>query len=142
MERQINLKHTNITEMRFSAEDGIEEDLSTDLTFMNGFKSDDATSFAVIFELKILSSDSKFDLYLKSVSHFETNLPIDDKFRDSSFVKINAPAIAFPYVRAAISNITLTCGYSPIILPSYNFVNLVEGKRNDIDLSSLPTILE
>lgn len=126
MERQINLKHTNITEMSLYTEDGMGEDFNTDLTFMNGFSNGADTSFAVIFELNIEGEDSKFKLYLKAVSHFETNLPIDQEFRDSPFVKINAPAIAFPYVRAAISSITLNCGYNPIILPSYNFVNLAK----------------
>lgn len=134
MERQIRLMHTNITEIKFSADEGIIKGFTTidgsttELTFANGFSSNDNSSFAVIFELEIEGAKGEFSLHLKTSSHFETNLPIDQEFKDSKFVKINAPAIAFPYVRAIVSNITLNCGYNPIILPSYNFVNLAEGK--------------
>lgn len=128
MERQIRLKYTNITEMKLSANEGIGDDFAIELTFANGFSSNDDSSFAVIFELEIEGANSGFSLHLKASSHFETNLQIDDEFKNSSFVKISAPAIAFPYIRTFVSNVTLNCGYNPIILPSYNFVNLAEGK--------------
>ena len=46
-----------------------------------------------------------------------------------SKTKANAPAIAFPYVRVFISNITLNAGYNPIVLPSFNFIKLAEENK-------------
>ena len=55
---------------------------------------------------------------------------VDEKFKQSDFLTINAPAIAFPYVRSYISNLTLQSGFSPIILPSVNFVKLAKKISN------------
>jgi preprotein translocase subunit SecB len=54
---------------------------------------------------------------------FKTQNPIDEDFRTSSFVKINAPAIAFPFLRSFITTITVNAGYNAIILPSVNFLS-------------------
>lgn len=47
---------------------------------------------------------------------------ITDKFKNGSFPAINAPAIAFPYLRSFLSIITMLSGYPPVMLPSVNFV--------------------
>ena len=52
---------------------------------------------------------------------------ITEDFKLSSFSKINAPAIAFPYLRAFVSNLTLQSGLEPVILPSINFVQLANN---------------
>lgn len=41
----------------------------------------------------------------------------------TSFAKANAPAIIFPFLRAAIASMTLAAGVPPIILPVMNFTN-------------------
>ena len=131
MERQINLKHVHVTQIDLAVENFDGEALNeyeTELSFANGFRKDDDRVFGVIFEIAIIGKEENFKLKLKVTSHFETNLPIDDDFRNSSFVKVNAPAIAFPYIRTFISNLTLNSGYTPIILPSYNFVNMMAEK--------------
>lgn len=38
-----------------------------------------------------------------------------------SFVKVNTPAIIFPFLRSAISSLTLTVGVPPLILPAIDF---------------------
>lgn len=57
---------------------------------------------------------------------FKIDEDISEEFKLSNFPKINAPAIAFPYLRAFVSNLTLQSGFEPIILPSINFVKLAE----------------
>ena len=59
---------------------------------------------------------------------FGTSEPIDEDFKESDFVKINSPAIAFPYLRSFISTLTLNAGLPPLILPAYNFT-----KEREID---------
>ena len=54
-------------------------------------------------------------------------MKITEDFKLSSFPKINAPAIAFPYLRAFVSNLTLQSGLEPVILPSINFVQLANN---------------
>ena len=64
---------------------------------------------------------------VKATAHFETSEKVSADFENSPFARINAPAIAFPYVRAFISNFTLNSGYNPVLLPSFNFVEMAKG---------------
>lgn len=57
------------------------------------------------------------------VSHFRTSDPIDDKFKNSHFPTINAPAVAFPFLRSFVSTLMLNAGYDPVILPDINFAD-------------------
>lgn len=58
---------------------------------------------------------------------FETDDIITDEFKNSSFPVINAPAIAFPYLRSFLSIITMQSGYPPVMLPSINFVEFARN---------------
>ena len=60
---------------------------------------------------------------------FSVDGEITEGFKLSDFPKINAPAIAFPYLRAYISNLTLQSGLEPVMLPSINFVTLAKEKE-------------
>jgi preprotein translocase subunit SecB len=97
--------------------------IHTSLDVSNHFP-EDRKSFQVEFAIKINTKRNDFTMKIVAVAHFSTDSEIDPEFRDSSFIRINAPAIAFPYVRAFISNLTLNSGYDPIVLPTYNFVKL------------------
>ena len=39
---------------------------------------------------------------------------------------INAPAIAFPYLRSFLSILTMQAGYPPVMIPSVNFVEFAK----------------
>ncbi|MCB9253010.1 MAG: protein-export chaperone SecB [Flavobacteriales bacterium] len=55
---------------------------------------------------------------------------LDLNFKE--FVKVNAPAIIYPYVRQHIRNLTLDAGFKqPIILPILNFVRLQEKSEEN-----------
>ena len=97
---------------------------ATSLRVGGVFSEDNKREFSVVFDFSLESKSKEFKLKLKAVAHFSTGDDIDDEFKSSGFVRINAPAIAFPYVRTFISNLTLNCGYDPIVLPSYNFIQL------------------
>lgn len=60
---------------------------------------------------------------------FETDGIITDEFKNSSFPVINAPAIAFPYLRSFLSIITMQSGYPPVMLPSINFVEFAKNSQ-------------
>ena len=96
------------------------------LSLANSYSEDNDKEFLTGFLVVI--NNTEFKIKLEMAFIFELDVPIDDKFKKSDFVKINAPAIAFPYVRSYISNLTLQSGFSPVILPSVNFVQLAQNK--------------
>jgi preprotein translocase subunit SecB len=63
-----------------------------------------------------------YDLTLEYHTVFECSMSITEDFLNSDFVKISAPAIGFPYLRAFISTLSVQGGLPPIILPSINFI--------------------
>lgn len=80
-------------------------------------------NFTLTFDFT-LTSERGFEVRLKHDFHFETDADLDDKFWSGSFHKINAPAIAYPYLRAFVSTILLNSGLEAVILPSINFVEM------------------
>ncbi len=65
-------------------------------------------------------------LFIEYIANFTTSEDIDDEFKKSNFPKVNAPAIAYPYLRAFISQFLLLSGYNPQILPTFNFLKMQE----------------
>ncbi|RRV35645.1 preprotein translocase subunit SecB [Stutzerimonas stutzeri] len=83
----------------------------------------DTERFFVTFDLTLITEENK-TINVIYASEFRTDHRIDDDFKKGNFPYINAPAIAYPFLRAFISNLTLNCGYAAIMLPSVNFVEL------------------
>ena len=136
MSYQIKLNHIQVTDLSLKAgsfDKGITKDLETTFGFGTSFPQESNRSFAIFFDLTLENQDKGFLVQIKTTALFETDKDIDVEFRDSSFVKISAPAIAFPYIRTFISNLTLNAGYEPIILPSFNFVKMSEEGMNEIE---------
>ena len=123
---KIQLENWLIEKLSFEKCDYEKETDSFSLKTDQIFISDNEHSFKIIFTVSI--DDKKFNLDFEMHFNFKTGSRIDEKFKTSDFPKINAPAIAFPYVRAFISNFTLQSGYNPIMLPSINFVQLANKK--------------
>lgn len=121
---KIQLENWKIKNLNFSFKEEERSENSFDLNTGNFFPEDEEKTFGVGFEIEI--KDKKFDLTVEAVFTFQLDEIISEKFKLSDFPKINAPAIAFPYLRAYISNLTLQSGFEPVMLPSINFVNLVK----------------
>lgn len=83
--------------------------------------------FSVVFDVSVLHPQ-QYELKAKYVANFRTDDNIDAQFKQSSFPIVNAPAIAFPFLRALISTLTINAGLEPIILPSINFINFNKSK--------------
>lgn len=88
-----------------------------------GFSDDERNKRRFVVGFKIAVGDRDMDLKMEMQFVFVADSDIDRKFKDSDFPKVNAPAIAFPYLRAFVSNLTMQAGYSTLILPSVNFVS-------------------
>lgn len=58
-----------------------------------------------------------------------------DNIVDSQYFTVNASAIAFPYLRAYISTLTIQSGIPPIILPTLNLSGLADLLRQNIKVA-------
>lgn len=92
------------------------------------FPEDNQRQFIITFDFHLFS-EGKFKLILVHDFFFETDTDLDDNFKNGHFPKVNAPAIAYPYLRAFVSTLLLNAGLEAINLPAVNFVEL--GKAMD-----------
>lgn len=92
----------------------------------NGLSESDEKEFFVGFRVAL--SDPKFTLRMEMHFSFETDERLTEEFSNSPFLKINAPAIAFPYLRSFISTLTMQSGFGAVVLPSVNFVKIAENQ--------------
>lgn len=76
--------------------------------------------FTVMFDFYYITESEKA-LRIEFHSVFTTDSVIDEKFKESKFPVVNAPAIAFPFLRAFVANFLISAGFNPILLPSFNF---------------------
>lgn len=101
------------------------EDANTKGSFrldVNNSFAQEGKKFFVGFDLTL--DDPDYNLYVDAVYAFEViEGEITDEFKKSNFPRVNAPAIAFPYLRAMVSTITLQAGLKAVILPSINFAS-------------------
>ena len=93
---------------------------SFNIAFSVNYDSDDDSIFNIVFDLEVFNPND-FKLKCKYAVWFKTTEPIDETFKSSHFPIVNAPAIAFPFLRSLISTITLNAGFTPAFLPSVNF---------------------
>lgn len=122
---KIQLDTWKITDVNLkSVETKSDNENSFDLSTGHFFSEDKKNEFGIGFEINI--KDVEFNLSVEAKFVFKLDEDITEEFKISDFPKINAPAIAFPYLRAFISNLTLQSGYKPVMLPSINFVLLAE----------------
>lgn len=84
--------------------------------------------FGVLFSLRIINQDG-LSITTEYVAWFETEADISEESINSPFARINAPAMAFPFLRAFISLLSLNAGFKPVIIPTLNFVELYEKSK-------------
>ena len=70
---------------------------SFNLSMGHFFSEENSKEFGIGFRINI--KDEEFNILMEMVFLFELDEDIDEKFKQSDFLTINAPAIAFPYVR-------------------------------------------
>lgn len=100
----------------------IPNELKFDIYTRSKLKSN--KGFYVYIKLDIQSLDNSFVVSLESKADFDTEAEIDENFLSNNLVTINAPAIAFPFIRAYITTVTINAGYNAVILPAINFIQL------------------
>lgn len=105
-----------------SKEDQNQEELKLDINVKSAFKNENKNTYLIFIQLKVQDVIQSLNIECEAVGVFLTDKPIDEDFKESPFVRVNSPAILFPYLRSYITTITANSGLSPIILPSINFV--------------------
>lgn len=80
----------------------------------------DSKQFAITFDMVINTRDGAH-IELEFNALFATSDDVDEEFMDSHFVTVNAPAIAYPFLRSFVSTTLLQAGYDPLMLPAVNF---------------------
>nr|PME97123.1 hypothetical protein BCV24_04300 [Vibrio cyclitrophicus] len=125
---KLRLKNTFVDSLSISAKEGLEKTEGLALQFGCAFSEQSDDTFQVIFEmqLNVEKAGSQTDrpshlLDLKYIAVFELDDPITQDFIEGLFPKVNAPAIAYPYMRSFIGTMLLNAGYDPVMLPSVNF---------------------
>ena len=124
MEISLQLQGSRVERLLLNKDIELESSKSNvkSLSVFTKFPNSDSESrdFLVTFEI-VLSLSQGYLLEIEHSSIFTSNVNLDKKFQESNFPKVNAPAIAYPFLRTFIANFLLNSGYEPIILPSLNF---------------------
>ncbi|WP_081455920.1 protein-export chaperone SecB [Pseudogulbenkiania ferrooxidans] len=85
--------------------------------------------FSIVFDLSLLADSCK-ELSVVYCADFKLNRDVDRDWVDNSpFANVNAPAIAYPFLRAFVANIMLNSGYEPVMLPALNFQSRFNEKK-------------
>lgn len=135
---KIKFLGTKVSKLSLLVNEGNEPKLKDDfqLSFVNGYSEEDESSFDVRFSLSISSMEEGFVLDLEYKGLFSTDEPISEDFKESHFPSMNAPAIAYPFLRSFINTITVNSNLNPVILPTINFQELVCQQKEAERLTS------
>ena len=118
-----SLVTSKVKSLEMKQENNEHDNLELSVNF--GFSEEDDRAFIVDFKSTVLSSVG-YTLHIEFTSFFETEDSITEEFKSSYIPSVNAPAIAYPFFRAFVSNLALNAGYDPIILPTVNFQALAK----------------
>lgn len=120
---------------RLSISDNSLKEESTGIISFNvqcGFPEENSQLYFILFHISIgTSCGALVDIEYESM--FETEDVIDDDFKNSQFIKVNSPAIAYPYLRAYVSTMLTLSGYEPVILPTMNFQAMYNDSLSNQD---------
>ena len=133
---QISLKtfHTRKLTLNTIIDDFVKENSNDfELSLRVGIVNSESNMDAIIQFSISLSAENKFQLDCDYEAIFQTDTILNEELvKTEKFLHINAPAIAYPYVRAFISNVLLVSNLDPAILPVINFQKLFENNIKSI----------
>lgn len=116
---KIQLRNTRVESLNLISNDEITKD-EFSLGMANGYSDKEFKFFVVKFDIEV-KSEHGYELQLGYVAEFETDEDVSTEFKNSQFPIVNAPAIAYPYLRSFVSLLTLNSGYETLVLPTVNF---------------------
>ena len=128
---QLQLIHNTLIKLKMDKCPKKYKERSFNLDFYPEYPEEHLNKFGIRFYLSIINPE-KFKIDIEYRSIFHTTDSVSDDFKNSQFPQVNAPAIAFPFLRSFISNFTLNAGYEPVILPSINFIEYAARKEKEL----------
>ncbi|SHJ99661.1 preprotein translocase subunit SecB [Hathewaya proteolytica DSM 3090] len=134
MKKNSVLKFTDyvVDEIIFKNNYSDEESFNIDFDIDSNVNFKDETNFELHMVVELFKSldISPFKMRVKVTGFFQ--IESMEAGKKENFVKQNAVAILFPYVRALISNYTALCNVPPLILPPINVVEYIKNKSSEI----------
>lgn len=122
-----NLRLDAKSDKQLDSNDAVNEQNKYQFQFTYGSSvSSNQHNFQIAFKVKL--DNIRYVLDAEIIYNFIADEDLPKDFKDSDFIKINAPAIAFPYLRSYITMLTMQSGFGSVILPSINFVMLARKK--------------
>lgn len=88
---------------------------------------DESTGISVDFAADFAVTDTEL------LESFE----VTDEVLLNTFIQVNAPAIAYPFLRAYVSTVSVNSGYSQVLLPPVNFQAIFNRRKKESDVSPL-----
>lgn len=92
-------------------------------------------TFVVQFQAEVKNTAQSVVLFTKFIVIFQCENPITSEYIESDIIQINAPAIAFPFLRSFITTVTSNAGVPPMYLPSINFIKLAKQAKGKSTLN-------
>lgn len=91
-------------------------------------------TFELTLDVRVTEKDSHEEELVRILCSaiFEFDETVKDKESISSYFLINAPAIAFPYVRSYISSLTVQSGKQALLLPTFNLSPLADSLKENL----------
>ncbi|MDQ3395307.1 MAG: protein-export chaperone SecB [Bacteroidota bacterium] len=124
----LQVNKVNFENKRLFLFDDNKEVNQLDLNSSIKFSDDNKYSFTV--EFTTLINNNSIHIEIIYIALFQCEKEITDVFKASPFVSLNAPAIAFPFLRSFITTLTANAGIDPIILPAINFAKVNTNPLN------------
>ncbi len=122
-----------VIDLKFHREPNVREKPTLDVEFDIVKRiADDKSSAQVELTGKVQETSTRaFEVNCTVLGQFmvvdgQENMSIEE------FLDHNAPALLFPYVREAISNVTMRGGIKPIVLPPINVIALLSAKEQQL----------
>lgn len=128
--KKVRFPYSTIRANKFIDAEKIE--ISMKLNHSVAFNDEDKRSFYTKINVSVITN-LQIVISVSCVALFTTNIDIDDEFKKSDFVNLNAPAIVYPFVRSFISTMTVNAGYPAIIIPTVNFAAQKRFNKKDVD---------
>lgn len=123
-----------IRESHIRLSEGGEFKIETNIT-PKGVVLKSLNQFHLELAVSIKEASDKFDISIIAVAIFEFDENADIEQYKSTLFTVNAPAIAFPYIRAYISNLTAQSGLFTVTLPTFNLSAMGEKLKQSITIN-------
>jgi preprotein translocase subunit SecB len=120
---KVQFPQFDVTSSDFINGDTMTDEIDIKIEYNILFSETNSKRFIVEFKAKLSNKEANFKANFLMIALFEAQNEIDDDFKNSSFIKVNAPAIAFPFLRSFITTVSVNAGFKPIIVPSINLTN-------------------